>query len=90
MTPVFNGSTSLRNAAGQMIENVTKSVRRGETVDAAYMEKLYDDVTALYRLDQGGEQSSGSGKAELGKLPGMAVGLLERGDRRRFQHLSQQ
>ena len=76
VTPVFNGSTSLRNAAGQMIENVTKSVRRGETIDAAYMETLYDDVTALYRLDQGGEQSSAGGKADLGQLPGMAVGLL--------------
>ena len=30
-TPVFNGSTSLRDAAGQLIENVTKSVRRKET-----------------------------------------------------------
>ena len=35
-----------------MIENTTKSVRRKETVDAAYMDKLFADVTALYRLDQ--------------------------------------
>ena len=28
VTPVFSGSASLRDAAGQMIENVTKSVRR--------------------------------------------------------------
>ena len=28
VTPVFNGSASLRNAAGQLIENVTKSMRR--------------------------------------------------------------
>ena len=27
-TPVFNGSTSVRDAAGQLIEDVTKSVRR--------------------------------------------------------------
>ena len=52
VTPVFNGSASLRNAAGQLIENVTKSVRRKQTVDEAYMEKLFADVTALYRLDQ--------------------------------------
>lgn len=76
VTPVFNGSASLRNAAGQMIENVTKSVRRGETIDADYMETLYSDVTALYRLDQNGEQTSAAGKTDLGKLPGMAVGLL--------------
>ena len=40
VTPVFNGSASLRNAAGQMIENVTRSVRRKETVDDAYIDKL--------------------------------------------------
>ena len=28
VTPVFNGSASLRDAAGQMIENVAKSIRR--------------------------------------------------------------
>ncbi len=31
VTPVYNGSASLRDAAGQLIENVTKSVRRKET-----------------------------------------------------------
>lgn len=52
VTPVFNGSASLRDAAGQMIENVTKSTRRKETIDATYMEKLEKDVVSLYRLDQ--------------------------------------
>ena len=52
VTPVFNGSASLRNAAGQLVENVTKSVRRGEKIDAGYYDALYADVTALYRLDQ--------------------------------------
>ena len=63
VTPVYNGSASLRNAAGQLIENVTKSVRRHETVDDAYMDTLFDDVTSLYRLDQsmasGGSGTSG-------------------------------
>jgi multiple sugar transport system substrate-binding protein len=49
VTPVFNGSASLRNAAGQMIENVTKSVRRSETVDAAYMENLYKDEDVMIK-----------------------------------------
>ncbi len=66
VTPVFNGSASLRDAAGQLIENTVKSVRRGETVDEAYMEKLYQDVSSLYRLDQHG----------LGPLPLPAVILL--------------
>lgn len=76
VTPVFNGSTSLRNAAGQMIENVTKSVQRKETVDDAYMEKLYADMVSLYRLDQGIQSGAAGSKAELGPLPDMSVGLL--------------
>ncbi len=75
VTPVFNGSASLRSAAGQMIENVAKSARRKEKVDDAYMEKLFGDVSSLYRLDQ---INSGQmhGKAELGPLPKTAVALL--------------
>ncbi len=74
VTPVFNGSTSLRDAAGQMIENVTKSVNRKETIDDTYLEKLYGDVTSQYRLNR--SSSASTGKAELGKLPQTAVILL--------------
>ena len=52
VTPVFNGSASVRDAAGQMIENVVKSVRRKETVDDAYMRQLEKDITSLYRLNR--------------------------------------
>ena len=72
-TPVFNGSTSLRDAAGQMIENVVKSRRRKQTVDEEYMDKLFADVTSLYRLDQRAAQSGGG---ELGPLPMTAKLLL--------------
>ena len=74
VTPVFNGSTSLRDAAGQLIENVTKSVNRKENIDDAYMEKLYSDVTSLYRLNR--NTSTAAGKTDLGKLPRTAVILL--------------
>lgn len=74
VTPVFNGSASLRNAAGQLIEETVKAVRRGQTADEAFMEKLYADTTSLYRLDQGG--SSATGKTDLGPLPKTAVVLL--------------
>ena len=73
VTPVFNGSASLRNAAGQLIENVNKAVRRGQTVDEGSMEKLYAEVSALYRLDQIAEST---GKASLGPLPWESVALL--------------
>ena len=64
VTPVYNGSASLRDAAGQLIENVTKSVRRKETVDDAYMDKLFSDVTSLYRLDGAGRESISAEGAE--------------------------
>ncbi|MBQ8954341.1 MAG: extracellular solute-binding protein, partial [Clostridia bacterium] len=44
VTPVFNGSTSLGDAAGKLIENVTKSIRGKQTVDEALIDKLYDDM----------------------------------------------
>ena len=44
VTPVFNGSASLRDAAGQLIENVTKSVRRKEEIDDAYMVELKKQI----------------------------------------------
>lgn len=74
VTPVFNGSASLRDGAGQLIENVVKSVKRKETVDEVYMEKLYSDVTSLYRLGQGTDTSFG--KKDLGELPELSVILL--------------
>ena len=73
MTPVFNGSASLRDAAGSLIESVTKSVRRNQTVDDAYIQSLYSDTVALYRLDQ---TSAMGGKQDLGPLPPTALALL--------------
>jgi len=75
VTPVFNGSASLRDAAGALIENVTKSVRRKETVDEAYLDELYADVNSLYRLDQkkGGTLAS---DGDLGPMPATAAALL--------------
>ena len=74
VTPVFNGSASLRDAAGQLIEDVTKSIRRHETVDDAYLDALFDNVTSLYRLDQ--HNRSAAGRQELGPLPVTSVILL--------------
>lgn len=74
VTPVFNGSASLRDASGQLIENVVKSVRRKETVDDAYLDTLFQDVAALYRLGQG--HGDVSGKQDLGPLPATSVILL--------------
>ena len=74
ITPVFNGSASLRDAAGELIENVVKSKRRGETVDDAYFVQLKEKITKLYRLDRL-ETSEEDGRT-LGKLPASSVVLL--------------
>ena len=52
-----------------MIENVTKSVLRKQTVDEAYMEKLFSDMSTLHRLDQ-------VRRTDLGPLPETAIWLL--------------
>jgi multiple sugar transport system substrate-binding protein len=66
VTPVFNGSMNLRNAAGQLIEEVTSSAYRKQTIDEAYMFKLFRNMTSLYRL----------GEIDFGALSGTAVVLL--------------
>ncbi|MBE6632174.1 MAG: extracellular solute-binding protein [Ruminococcaceae bacterium] len=75
VTPVFNGSASLRDAAGQLIEKVTKSVRRKEDISGDYMKDLFDNVNSLYRLDQKGNTSVGD-KSDLGPLPATSQTLL--------------
>ncbi len=52
VTPVFNGSASLRDAAGELIESVTKDTRRKKTIDEEYFKTLFANVTSLYKLDQ--------------------------------------
>ena len=74
VTPVFNGSASLRDAAGQLIEETKKSARRGDQVDEAYMQALFQEMTSLYRLDQ--LNTGVGGKVVLGALPQEAVALL--------------
>lgn len=78
VTPVFNGSASLRMAAGELIETSVKSARRKKTVDDEFIKGLYDDVTSLYRLDQIVviEDEVDPGLPELGALPSTSKALL--------------
>ena len=65
----------------QTIEEVTKEMRRNKkyiargSVDDEYLTDLFSKITALFRLDQI-ETGSGSGKADLGPMPGASVALL--------------
>ena len=74
VTPVFNGSTSLRSAAGQLIESTSKSAHQKEKMNDAYIEKLYSDVTSLFQLDQI-EVKAGK-RVTFGELPAEAKTLL--------------
>ena len=74
VTPVFNGSASLRDASGHLIESTVKSTRRKEEVNSEYFNNLFAETQALYRLDQ--LDTNITGKAQLGKLPAESVALL--------------
>jgi len=78
VTPVFNGSASLRDAAGQLIEEVTKSTRRKKTIDETFMTELYANMKSLYRLEEfsPGSSSSDGGSKITGPLPATSVILL--------------
>ena len=60
ITPVFANSASVRDAAGTLIENVAKATRRkqiqlnadGTALDEAYLEKLFKEVSQLYKLHE--------------------------------------
>ncbi len=77
VTPVFNGSASLRDAAGALIEETVKGTRRKKTVDDAFLKKLYQDTGSLYRLDELKDRAkAGDDEAVDEPLPAMSVGLL--------------
>ncbi|MBQ1206250.1 MAG: extracellular solute-binding protein [Clostridia bacterium] len=76
VTPVFNGSVSLRDASGHMIETVNKAVKNDITVNDEYIDKVFADTRSLYRLDQINKSSE---KVTLGELPvgsWVLIGLL--------------
>jgi len=75
VTPVFNGSASVRDAAGQLIEKTVTSTRRKQTIDDAFFDELYDSTKSLYRLDQI-EGGGRDGDVDLGPLPGGAKALI--------------
>lgn len=73
VTPVFNGSASLRDAAGQLINNAARASSRKQTVDEKFMETQFDSVTTLYGLDK---LNTLLGTTDFGPLPVTAVVLL--------------
>ena len=77
VTPVFNGSADLRQAAGQMIEETAKAARRKKEMNDAFIETLYNDMTSLYHLDQiqvSGQE--GETRKEMSAIPAESKVLL--------------
>ena len=72
-TPVFNGSASVRQAAGQLIEETVKAVRRKQPTDDKALDGIYEKVAALNRLDQ---IQRTTGSKDLGPLPTEAKLLI--------------
>ena len=63
VTPVFNGSADLRDAAGQLIEEATKAGRNTQDlIDSEYIDAIYENVANLNHLKQinDGELPTGS------------------------------
>ena len=75
VTPVFNGSASVRDAAGQLIEEAVKGVRRKKTVDESFIDEMFVEMVSLKHLDQI-ETGTSAGKKDLGPLPPTAAALL--------------
>lgn len=81
VTPVFNGSASLRNAAGHLIEAVVLGAKRGDSVDGAYIDALFSETVSLYKIENIRQTEDGTGYVETGTsedgaLPLMSVVLL--------------
>ena len=74
ITPVFNGSASLRNAAGLMIEETGKAVKRGIEVNDAQLDVIFNRVRSLYKL--GDATTADDLNRNLGPLPDTAKLLL--------------
>ena len=74
-TPVFNGSASLRDAAGNLIELTVSSATKNRVINEDFMELLFSRVVSLHKLDQIVTEESPQ-KQELGELPNASKFLI--------------
>lgn len=81
VTPVFNGSASLRESAGLLVDDVVKSIIRKEyPIDGSqeeidnYYQQLFQKVISLKKLNQ--ISNSNITKEDLGPLPKESIILL--------------
>ena len=75
ITPVFNGSASVRQAAGQLIESAAKRAIMKKEFNDQFVQDVFDNCVSLYHLDSVSAVGTSS-KAELGPLPVASKALL--------------
>ena len=77
VTPVFNGSANLRQAAGDLVEESCKAGRQKRKLD---IDKIFTDQQALHYLDEivvrDAQGVAYGGKETFGPLPTGSVALL--------------
>lgn len=78
ITPVFNGSARVRQAAGELIDTVNKAPRRKYEVNSSYITKLFKTVSTQYKLNELAVVDAGNAPVdnESGPLPIGSVILL--------------
>ena len=80
VTPVFNGSANLRQAAGELIEEACKHGRQKRSMDGQTIDDIFEKQQSLFHLDEilvRDEQGVAyGGKETFGPLPAGAVALL--------------
>ncbi len=70
ITPVFNGSASLRKSAGWLIEETGKSIDRKIEINDAQLENMFKRAQSMYKINELW------GKRELGQMPVISVVLI--------------
>ena len=73
ITPVFNGSANLRNAAGELIEESAKRIRRKGIVDDEFINLTFQKMSTLYHLDEISVGNNAPVKIEFNGLPKQVV-----------------
>lgn len=82
VTAVFNGSASVRNAAGGLIDEAVKAVNRKQDTSPEAIDRIYEKLVAQYHLDQimpdVGEEDGEGGLTvkNLGPMPAESIILI--------------
>lgn len=75
VTPVFNGSSLVRKASGDLIEEIFNKRNKGALTEED-LKGIYNKLTSLYKLNNIGNGANENTEEDLGKLPTTSKILL--------------